>query len=401
MNKVNSRIKTLEQFRIDRDKGIIQGIPLWEDFPKLGDVVPTIEKSRVILNFANSGVGKSMITRYKDIFVPWNYCRNHPELEIDLKFVIFLLEDSEEEFIDYMLSLILYKVHKIRLHPKSLRSANRQPIGKDIIQKLNSIEPIVDELISKCTIYDSIYNSYGIYKEARGISEERGDHTYIHEPTGEVLNKVQFSQLKELSDRDSNKDRKELIEAGYNLRDYQNFWNYNKYIPKNSKEHVILVCDNINCLNPDRYQPSLMAAMEDLMYNWFRKSITKHWGWTTVAVQQSSASSEEEEYTFKGESIIRKLEPKLSDLGDSKKTQRACHLIYALMAPARHGISNYLNYNVKELEDRLRVLFLLKANEGISNIRLPLWFYGECNAFNEMPKTINSNYIAEKNKITL
>ena len=35
-----------------------------------------------------------MITRFKDIIIPWLFVKQHPELEVDLKFVIFLLEDA-------------------------------------------------------------------------------------------------------------------------------------------------------------------------------------------------------------------------------------------------------------------------------------------------------------------
>ena len=78
-------------------------------------VIPT-DKGQVILNFASSGVGKSMITRYKDIIVPWLFVKNHPELNIDLKFVIFLLEDE----VDYIISAMLYYKFGISKSPKRI-----------------------------------------------------------------------------------------------------------------------------------------------------------------------------------------------------------------------------------------------------------------------------------------
>jgi len=111
MNQVYSlsqnSVDLIKQRREDRLNNIYHGIPIWESFPRLGNKIPTIEKGTVVLNFASSGIGKSMITRYKDIFIPWLFVHNHPELNIDLRFIIFLLEDDRTRFELYVISFML------------------------------------------------------------------------------------------------------------------------------------------------------------------------------------------------------------------------------------------------------------------------------------------------------
>ena len=108
------RINKLIELKEQKEQGIFTGIPLWESFPNLSEVVPTIDKGQVILECGHSGVGKSMITRYKDIIVPWLFVKKHPELEIDLKFVIFPLEDDVDRFKDYVISILLYLKYRIK-----------------------------------------------------------------------------------------------------------------------------------------------------------------------------------------------------------------------------------------------------------------------------------------------
>ena len=52
----SQRISELKKLRDEKASGIYSGIPLWESFPTLTTIVPTIDKGQVILNFASSGV---------------------------------------------------------------------------------------------------------------------------------------------------------------------------------------------------------------------------------------------------------------------------------------------------------------------------------------------------------
>ena len=138
-----------------------------------------------------------MITRFKDIIVPWLFVKAHPELEIDLKFVIFLLEDEKKRFEDYIISEILFLEYGLRVSPKRLRSSYKESLSQDIIQKIESIQPIIDDLLNRCIIEDSLYNSYGIYKKCRMLSEEWGVHYYIDMIAGtNTITRAEYNKLK-------------------------------------------------------------------------------------------------------------------------------------------------------------------------------------------------------------
>lgn len=397
------RIDELKALKEQKDKGIFSGIPLWEGFPTLGDTIPTIDKGQVILNIAASGVGKSMITRHKDIIIPWLFIRKHPELEIDLKFVIFLLEDEKKRFEDYVISEVLFLEFGIRVSPKRLRSSYKESLSEDIIHKIEQVQPLIDDLLNRCIIEDSTYNSYGIYKKCRMLSEEWGVHYYTDMIKGEnTISRAEYNKLKTLPEHLKDYSIEELKTShDINPLEYKAFYKYKRYVPYNPKQHIIAIFDNINCLNPDEKEKDLKTAMDNFMYGYLRKNLAKHWNWSCVAVQQNVGGAEEQSFTYKGENIVEKLIPNLSMLGDSKLTQRAAHLIYALWDPSRYGITDFKTYNIGRLRDDVRFLFILKNNDGKSNLIIPLLFVGESSYFSELPSPSNMNekvYKAIENK---
>lgn len=381
------RIQELKKLKEDKEKGIFSGVPLWEGFSELAKTVPSIDKGQVTLFCANSGVGKSMITRHYGIITPWRYARKHPELKIDLQFIIFLLEDDRNRLIDYFISELLYMAFRIAISPKRLKSSFEEPLSDDILNKIEQLRPLLDDLLSHCIIEDSVYNSYGIYKYCKLKSEEWGEHYYVSMIDEDVIiTRSEYNDLPELGEKYKESTLQELVDK-YKVdpSKYRNFWKYSHYVPHNPHQHVITIVDNINCLVPDKHENSLKESMDNFMYNYMRKNVAKHWQWSVIAVQQFVGGSEEKAFTFKGTSINEKLEPTLNSLGDSKLTQRACHLIYGLFDPFRYGIEEYMNYNISRLRDNVRFLFVLKNNDGESNKVIPLFFIGESSYFRECP----------------
>lgn len=387
-SKAKTRILQYKLLRDHKEKGILNGIPLWDAFPKFSDWIPSIDKQQVSMICAYSGVGKSQFGRFYSIIAPCMYVLKHPELEIDLKILVFLLEDDESKFQDYIISFILGLKYSIYLSPKHLTSSFKESLDDDTLMKIAKCTDIADKIFNMCIVYDSIYNSFGIYKTCRLHSEKWGTHYYsliLPDKTEKKITKEEYNKLKKLPAEYKNSSLQELKEVGINPYVYKDFWKYCEYIPNNPKQHVICYVDNINCLDPDKNELTLKNAIDNFMYKYCRRNIAKHWKWSVVAIQQFVGGNEANQYDYKGDIVLSKTLPNLSDLGDSKLSQRACHVIIGLYDPWRYGITEFMDYDVEAIKDSIRFIFLLKNNDGYTNKVKGLLFFGECSYFKELP----------------
>lgn len=391
-------LSQLKQLKSNREQGILSGIPLWEDMPRLGKSVPNIDKGSVIITSASSGIGKSQMARYMYIIQPWLYCRRHPEANINIKFVIFLLEDDKERLCYYLYSAFIYLKFNKEISPERLTSKHKEPLTELEVSYIEIVSPEVDLLLEHCIIHDSIYNTFGIYKASKLQSEEWGIHYYTElipsegvEPT--IINREDYNNLKTLPTMYSEVSLNELRQK-YQLipSEYKEYWKYSHYTPHDKNQHVITIIDNVNCLNPDKYEGTLKNAIGKLMYSYLRTQIAKNFNWSVIAVQQNVASAESKQYTRDGSNIIDSLVPSLDKLADDKTSQRAAHLVYSLFSPHRYGLKSYMGYDIKRFGNRIRFLFLLKNNNGIADIIIPLLFVGGSSLFFELPDPDDINY---------
>ena len=80
-----------------------------------------------------------------------------------------------------------------------------------------------------------------------------------------------------------------------------------------------------------------------------------------------------------------KLEPSEAKLGDNKLIGRDYMVTLGLFNPAKHGLTNYLKYDVGKFGDNFRTLHVLKHRNGIAGIVKAMWFDGVGNRFEELP----------------
>ncbi len=345
--------------------GKVSGIPLYESFPRLGEYIPSIQKGSLMMITANSGVGKTQA--WKGIFLKsvFDYLTNHPDTNIKPQFILFLLEESQDEFIDSLFSMLLYKRYKIEYSPLQLSSEHKKELPEDIIQKLESIQEEAENIMSYIIIVDSIYNPTGCYKFCREKSNEWGVHYWckLHHQE-EVITAEEYSRL-ELREKETYK--------------------YSHYVPNDENQIVIVLTDNVNI-----WQEESGLTRHETIGKWSkdycRKQMSKHWHWAVINIVQQSADSEKQSFDFKGNSIVNKVKPSLDGLGNNKEIQRDHLQIFGLFAPSRYGIDNYEGYDVKRLGDTFRVFSVLKNRLGISNIEVPMLFKGTVCNFIECPK---------------
>lgn len=363
-------LKKIIQNKQIKETGGYNCIPF--PFDRLNNYVPGIIKGVQYIITANSGVGKTQLAKYLFVNTPYKFVKEHPESGIKLKILYFALEESKEEFMYTLISNRLKEVYNISISVNRLQSFNGDALTNDEINKIANCKDYFKELGESLEVIDGISNPTGIYKYVRNYSRQNGTHYYYNYKT--------------------DKDKlNPITETEYLKLENNNNYAYSHYTPHNENEYVIVICDHLSLLQTENGTASLHEAMTKMSAEYARKQITKHFKYIFVGVQQQSADKEKLQFTNAGANIEQKLEPSLDALGDNKLTQRDALVVFGLFAPIRYGIKHHLGYNLDKLGDSFRSLIILKNRVGRPNLRLPLYFDGETNRFEELPKTMTQN----------
>jgi hypothetical protein len=347
----------LEELK-NREEGKLNGIPLFYSFPKLGSVIKTIPRGYPMLWSGNSGTGKTQSWIGIFVYNIYNMKRNHPELNLNVKLLIVLLEDTKEMFIDRLYSMLFWNMYRMVVDADELHSRNENPLSKEIADKLLDVGKEINFILDDCEIVDSIYNPTGIYKWARTISNQYGEHKYIQ--------KNFTSEDGEIKPTDV----------------------YSHYEQKDPNLQVLMIVDNLNNLAQERIDGRLLSERETINMwtrNYCRLQITKHWRFSILNVIQQTAESETQQFDFRGNNSIEKVKPTLSGLANSKECQRDHFLVVGIFAPNRYGIDKYERFDITKLGDNFRSLIILKSNLSATNKEIPFYFNGACSLMRELP----------------
>jgi len=359
-NKKTEEVKN--KFRENKRKvesGELVGLPWIELFPRLGEYIPVIPPATPIMITANSGVGKSKAWVGMILISLYLLRKKYPDKKFKIRFLISLLEDTEDEFITRLYSAILLLKYNIRVDGLELNSQRKNPLSKEIDERLDDVQKEIDELLSEhCEITDSIYHPTGLYKWGRAISNKLGTHHY---------KEVDFVD-------DKGKTYKQKV--------------YSHYEPNDPEEQVIWIVDNLNNLAQETSSGTLLTDRQTInkwTRTYTRLQITKHWKWSVVNILQQASDSEAPLYNNRGELIIERCKPSLAGLGNSKECQRDHLIIFGLFSPDRYGVKNYKEFNITRLGDNFKSFIILKSNISICNVEVPMYFDGVASIFKELP----------------
>lgn len=362
MSIAKARKEYYLQRKQEKKDNIVSGIPWHLVFPKLGSIIPTIPKGYQILWTANSGVGKTTTWMGIVLYSIYKIKKEHPELNLKIKLIIALLEDTKEMFIDRLYSMLLYELFQVRLDNFSLQSLRDAELDDKYVPMLDVVEEEINKLLEDCEIIDSIYNPTGLYKWCRTITNKYGKHVYkdkefVHEDGSKTIEKV-----------------------------------YSHYELNDPQYQFLLVTDNLNNLAQEVRDGKLLTLLETINLwsrSYCRLQITKHWKWTVLNIIQQSAESEKQQYDLRGNPIIEKTKPSLDGLGNSKECQRDHFIVIGAWAASRYGVREYPvdnGYDVERMGDNFRVLIILKSNLSQTNIEIPVYFDGGICKVKELPK---------------
>jgi hypothetical protein len=356
LSEINKQIYLQE--RDNKIEGRLNGIPLFYTFPKLGSIVHSIPKGYPILWTANSGIGKTTSWIGIILYSIYKLKRDYPELNIKVKLIIALLEDTKEMFIDRLFCMFLSDMYKMDVDVQDLHSLKENPISEDIISKLDEVQKEIDFILEDCEINDSVYNPTGLYKWARTITSKYGKHH---------TKKMIFT-------REDGSQHEEDV--------------YSHYEQEDNSMQFLMVVDNLNNLAQEMRAGNLLTERETINLwtrSYCRLQITKHWKWSVINVIQQASDSESTAY-YNGKLIVDKVKPSLSGLGNSKECQRDHFMVIGLFAPDRYAIGTYEGYDISIFRDNFRSIIILKSNISKTNVEVPMLFKGGQCRLIELPR---------------
>jgi hypothetical protein len=345
-------VDTIKKNKEIKESGRLLGIP-WLDLPKLNSVIPGIQKKRMVIVTASSKVGKSMIANFLFMYQPLKYKLQNPHIK--LKIFYFSLEISKEELCLQVISKRLNEIYNVTISPENLYSYFKDyTINEEVLKKIEAEKEYFELFERTVEVIGHIKNPTGIYKHVREYAKANGTFYF----------------------KGSKVDPTNTI--------------YDTYKPNDPDEYVIVITDHLSLLGTEN-GGTLRDAMQDYSSNYGLK-MRDNFGYTVVNIQQQVGSQEQQQFTFKGDSIVEKLRPSQDGLADCKTTVRDCNLLIGLFSPVRYNLAEYAGYNIDVMRDNYRELSIILNRNGRGSTNLDLGFVGDCCNFFELPSAKEVNY---------
>lgn len=328
------------------EKGNINSIP--SPFKRFKNDFVGLEQGRFDIITSYTKGSKTQFTLFI-LFEALLYTMDHPDTA-DMKIFYFALEETDERILQRFESYLLYKLDKIRISPKNLRSTyNDNPVSQEILDLLASDKyQVYIKAFEEHFIFSNVGNPTGIYKLCRTYAENTGKTYY---------KKIQIkNEFGELEDKDGVFDH---------------------YIMDNPNEFRFVVVDHCGLLKPEK--GASIKETIDQMSKYFVELRNKY-NFSPILIQQQSTTNESND-SFK----LKNIRPSGRGLADSSYTQRDCNLLLGLFSPFKFGIEEYMNYDIKILKDHIRFLEVCNSRDGEVGGIIALFFDGCCNMFWELP----------------
>lgn len=347
--RVISNIKERRQRILD---GNINCIP--SPFIRFREDFSGIEQGQYITITAPTKGAKSQFAYFTMVFEPLMYAYNSKK--VDVKYIIFPLEETPERITQRFMSYLLSKLSegKLRYSPTQLRSTT-DALPQEIIDILES-EKYNDilEYYEKHVIFHSASNPTGIHKACVKYAEDNG--------------KIEYASYKIKDEFGIEKEVK----------------GFKSYTPNNPNEYVIILIDTLNLIDTENGM-TLKQSM-DRMSEYLAKSLRNRYNMTPIVIQQQSVEAEGNDAFKNG-----KIRPSIATLGDSKYSARDSQLTLGLFSPFKHGLQEYMGYNIAKFRDNIRFLEVITNRDGNMGGIIALFFDGAVCQFTELPKPDNKS----------
>lgn len=347
MSLIESTLSSIKDRRQKILDGGINCIP--SPFVRFRSEFPGIEQGQYITVTASTKGAKSQFSYFTMVFEPLLYAYNTGN--VNLKYIIFPLEETPERITQRFMSYLLCKLsnYQLRVSPSELRSTTRA-LSQDVINILES-EAYQDifKYYEEHVIFSSEANPTGIYKFCKKYAEEHGT--------------VEYTTYK--------------IKDEFGIE--QEVRGFKSYTPYDPNEYVITMIDTLNLVDTERGL-TLKQSM-DKMSEYLAKYLRNRYNITSIVIQQQSVESENND-AYK----IGKIRPSVATLGDTKYSARDSQITLGLFSPFKHGLQEYLGYDITKFRDNIRFLEVLTNRDGNMGGIVALLFDGATCQFSELPK---------------
>jgi len=334
--------------------GGLNCIPFKEFLPRLSKHLIGIVKSTYYCVTSYTNVGKTPLTKFLFVRIPFYYYTKYRKTSnaFKLKILYFCLEETKEQFIDSLVIAELSDKYNITVDYNQLNSLDT-PLDSTILSKIEELRGYFNGLASVLEIFAGVSTPEGIMSIIRQHAARHGKF---------------YSKDVE-------------VEPGEE---------FDSYVSNN--DYTIIIVDHLNLLHSTDKTSDLRKCMGRMSSEYLLGECIKYYGYSVCAVHQQAAEGESAEYNK-----FNKNECSLSTLGDNKAIARDYMVVIALDMPQRYGITEHNRYDLKKFGDRsdcYRSLTILKNRFGRARVRVGTWF--TYSWFEELPnpQTINyANYV--------
>jgi len=319
---------------IDRGReGKEQGLSI--GLPKLESIIDGVTKGTQFLITAESGVGKSSFMIYSFIYRPLMDHLDDGKFKISL----FSLEMNADKIMAKLLSTYIFETYNIRLSVKQLLSVQKGFILNDENYEIvKNCIPWMKKIESMLTVYDKSTTANSMYSHLIKELEQRGH----------------FEET----------DKRKI------------------YIADDPDLVHIVVIDHVARLF---ISPGNTLKQEIDLASKYLYSLKNRCNITPILIQQMNRGIQSVERRKEG-----LVTPLTSDLKDSNSTVEDSEIILAIMDPNKAKLTTHRGFNIKQLKNCYRSIFVLKSRYGESDVEDSVYYDGKCNKWVEFPdqKTI-------------
>lgn len=298
--------------------------------------------------------GKTQLVSHL-LFDALMYCYyNEKQTGVSVKILYFPLEETKQRIMTRFYSWLLNQHFKIRISPSDLRSSdNERPVPQEILDKIDSDEfiDIVDYFESHIVFSDES-NPTGMYKFCKQYAEEHGKMV-----TKTIKVKDELGLEKEVQV-------------------------FDRYIPNNPDEYVLVLADTVNLIQTERGFTKKQAIDK---WSEYCILLRDRYGQSPINIQQQNTDNESIESVK-----LNRTRPTTAGLGDSKYTSHDANIVLGVFSPFRFGLKEYLGYPIDKFKDHFRTLEVLVNRDGELGGIVALFFDGATCNWAELPKPENT-----------